>query len=86
MDKVVNLINLTGWVFLLVDLEIQYVFNLQDFLSSDINFLVLTLRCVQLLQIFDMVLILLGKSKGNLVASFFQILGRLIVCMVFVQP
>ena len=86
MDKVVNLINLTGWVFLLVDLEIQYVFNLQDFLSSDINFLVLTLRCVQLLQIFDMVLILLGKSKGNLVASYFQILGRLIVCMVFVQP
>ena len=86
MDKVVNLINLTGWVFLLVDLEIQYVFNLQDFLSSDINFLVLTLRCVQLFQIFDMVLILLGKSKGNLVASFFQILGRLIVCMVFVQP
>ena len=86
MDKVVNLINLTGWIFLLVDLEIQYVFHLQDFLSSDINFLVLTLRCVQLFQIFDMVLILLGKSKGNLVASFFQILGRLIVCMVFVQP
>ena len=86
MDKVVNLINLTGWIFLLVDLEIQYVFHLQNFLSSDINFLVLTLRCVQLLQIFDMVLILLGKSKGNLVASFFQILGRLIVCMVFVQP
>ena len=86
MDKVVNLINLTGWIFLLVDLEIQYVFHLQDFLSSDINFLVLTLRCVQLFQIFDMVLILLGKSKGNLVASFFQILGRLVVCRVFVQP
>jgi len=86
MEKVVNLINLSGWAFLLVDLEIQLIFGVQDFLVSDITFLLTVLQAVQLFQICDIVLILLGKSKGSIVASFFQILGRLVVCLVFMQP
>lgn len=43
---------------------------------SDISLSLNILRAVQLLQITDIVMMLMGKSKGNIVASFFQILGR----------
>ena len=86
MDKIVNILNLTGWAFLLVDLEIQLIFNLQDFLLQELSFPLLILRIVQLFQIFDILLVLLGKSKGSIVASFFQILGRGFVCFVFMEP
>ena len=86
MDKIVNILNLTGWAFLLVDLEIQLIFNLQDFLLQELSFPLLILRVVQLFQIFDILLVLLGKSKGSIVASFFQILGRGVVCFVFMEP
>ena len=77
MDKVVNLINLTGWTFLLVHIELELLFNLQEYYSSPISpTTLMVLRAVQLLQAFDIVLMLVGISKGNIVASFFQIIGR----------
>ena len=44
------------------------------------------IQVIQLFQITDILLILLGKSKGSLVGAFFQILGRNIVALIFMQP
>ena len=77
MDKVVNLVNLTGWIFLLVSIELKLLFNLQEYYASEISStILLVLRAVQILQSCDIILMLVGISKGNVVASFFQIIGR----------
>lgn len=86
MDKVVNLISLTGWTYLLVNLQVQLIFDLQGFITSDFTFQLQLLQVIQLFQITDILLILLGKSKGSLVGAFFQILGRNIVALIFMQP
>jgi very-long-chain (3R)-3-hydroxyacyl-CoA dehydratase len=41
---------------------------------------------VQLFQVLDLVLILLGKSKGSIVGAFFQILGRNLVSLLIANP
>ena len=79
MDKVVNFVNLIGWTYLLVQTEVELVFNMDNL--SDISLSVSILRAVQLFQITDIVLLLMGKVKGNLVPAFFQILGRNIVSL-----
>ncbi len=85
MDKVINLANLAGWTYLLLSIGLQVFVDRDSFLASDISTSVLFLRGIQLFQIFDILLIALGKSKGSLVGSFFQILGRNIVTLIFMN-
>jgi very-long-chain (3R)-3-hydroxyacyl-CoA dehydratase len=86
MDKVINLVNLVGWTYLLVHIEIELVFNVRSYLESDITISLTVLRAMQLFQILDIVLLLMGKAKGNLFAAFFQILGRNIVTLYVMEP
>ena len=44
------------------------------------------LRFIQTFQLMDIVLILIGKSKGSIMGAFFQILGRMVVAWGFVEP
>jgi hypothetical protein len=53
------------------------------FLTSDISLDVTVLQFVQAFQIMDIVLILIGKSKGSILGAIFQILGRMIVAWGF---
>jgi very-long-chain (3R)-3-hydroxyacyl-CoA dehydratase len=85
MDKAINLVNLLGWTYLLVQTEIELVFNLEDYVTSDISLSLSILRVIQLLQISDIILLLMGKAKGNLMAAFFQILGRNIVTLFVIE-
>lgn len=41
------------------------------------------LRFIQTFQIMDIVLILIGKSKGSILGAFFQIAGRMVVAWGF---
>lgn len=86
MDKAVNLISLAGWTYLLVNIEFELIFNRDQFMEHDISTTLLILRAVQLFQIFDIILIVLGVSKGNAIASFFQILGRNVVTLFLIEP
>jgi very-long-chain (3R)-3-hydroxyacyl-CoA dehydratase len=43
------------------------------------------LRLIQTFQLTDILLILIGKSKGSIFGAFFQILGRMIVTWGFVE-
>ena len=61
------------------------VFNLENYLTSDISLSVIILRVVQGFQAVDILLLLLGKTKGNLLASFFQILGRNFVALFVIE-
>ena len=85
MEQVINMVNLIGWVYILVQTEIEVVFNLENYLTSDISLTVTILRVVQGLQVLDIVLLLLGKTKGNFLASFFQILGRNFVTLFVIE-
>lgn len=85
MDKAINIINLLGWSCLLLRVGLQVFLNREEFLVADITFDVYLLKSVQLFQIFDIVLILLGKSKGSILGAFFQILGRNIVSLIFIS-
>jgi very-long-chain (3R)-3-hydroxyacyl-CoA dehydratase len=86
MDKAVNLISLAGWTYLLVNIEFELIFNRDQFMDIDISTTLLILRAVQLFQVFDIILVLLGISKGNVIASFFQILGRNVVTFFLMEP
>ena len=86
MEKVINLINFVGWSFLLFHVSIHLFIDPLSFKTADITIDVYTLAAIQLFQILDIVLILMGKSKGSLVGSFFQILGRLTVALFYISP
>lgn len=86
MEKVVNIVNLAGWTYLLVNIEIELIFNREAYVSSDITLVLWILRAVQLFQVSDILLVLIGKSKGNVVAAFFQILGRNVVTLFLMEP
>lgn len=75
---------MTGWAYLLLTIGIQIFVDRESFLVTDITTDVYILRGIQVLQVLDIVLILLGQSKGNIIASFFQILGRNTVTLIFV--
>lgn len=86
MDKAVNVVSLAVWSYLLLVVGVPLFTDRNAFLISDITTLVYILRGVQLFQICDILLILLGKSKGSIMGAFFQILGRNIVTLVFISP
>ena len=86
MERVVNLINFAGWTFLLFHLAITVALDPVGFRTSDITTDLYILSAIQLFQLLDIALILMGKSKGSLLGAFFQILGRLIVALYFMSP
>lgn len=86
MDKIVNIINLAGWLYLQFHVGIHLFVDPQSFATSDITFDVNLLRFIQTFQIMDIILIIIGLSKGSIVGAFFQILGRLVVAWGFIEP
>jgi very-long-chain (3R)-3-hydroxyacyl-CoA dehydratase len=84
MDKVVNIVSLAGWSYLLLTVGLQVFLDRDAYLASDISTDVTILRGIQLFQIVDILLILIGKSKGSIAGAFFQILGRNIVTLIFI--
>lgn len=86
MDKIANTINLAGWLFLQFHVGSQLFLDREAFVLSDISLDVTVLKAVQLFQLVDILLILLKLSKGSIVGAFFQILGRLVVALIFVEP
>lgn len=96
MVRAINFINLLGWMALLL-LSGWHVFSAAitryDVLYTtvhpihklDISLEVLILQAIQTFQIVDVLLILLGKSKGSLLGAIAQITGRLIVTWGFVS-
>ena len=83
MDKVVNVVSLVGWSYLVLGIGLQLFLDRDSYLQSDISKDLLVLRALQLFQAIEIVLILLGKSKGSIVGAFFQILGRNIVTLIY---
>jgi len=83
MDKVVNVVSLVGWSYLVLGIGLQLFLDRDSYLQSDISTDLLVLRGIQLFQVVEIVLILLGVSKGSIVGAFFQILGRNIVSLIF---
>jgi len=86
MDKVYNIINLTGWSYLLTKVGLSVAINHHQYDTINITQDLYMLRAMQLFQILDIILISLGLSKGSLVGAFFQILARNIVTLIFMQP
>lgn len=85
MDWIVNTINLSGWVFLLAHVGVSLFLDRETFLSSDISLAVYVLQGIQLFQISDIILILIGKSKGSLLGAFMQIFARNLVSLLFIS-
>lgn len=81
-----NIISLGGWSYLLFAVGLQLFLDRDTFVQSDISCDVYVLRGIQLFQIIEIILILIGKSKGSIAGSFFQILGRNIVAQIFISP
>jgi very-long-chain (3R)-3-hydroxyacyl-CoA dehydratase len=85
MEKVVNVISLAGWSYLLLGIGMQLFADRDAYLQSDISSDLCVLRWVQAFQAIEIVLILIGKSKGSVVGAFFQILGRNILTLAFMS-
>ena len=97
MSRIVNWINLLGWAIALLSMleRIYTVYNqkpdwkIDDFNPPinriDISYQVLIVQAVQTFQILDIILILIGKSKGSLLGSIAQITGRLVVAWGFLE-
>lgn len=85
MDKIFNGVNLAGWLFLQFHVGSQLFLDRNSFLESSISLDVTVLKAVQLFQLMDILLIILGKSKGSIFGAFFQLLGRLAVALYFVE-
>ena len=85
MDKVVNVLSFSGWLFLVIHVGAQLFMDPVGFRIANISLDVLVLRIVQTFQLMDMLLILIGKSQGNIVAAFFQILGRMSVLWIYIS-
>jgi len=86
MDNIVNIINLAEWLYLPFHVGIHLFVDPQSFATSDITFDVNLLRFIQTFQIMDIILIIIGLSKGSIVGAFFQILGRFVVAWGFIEP
>ncbi len=85
MEKIINVVSLAGWAYLLLSTGLRLFVDRDSYLQSDISCDLWVLRAVQLFQSLEIVLILLGKSKGSVVGAFFQILGRNIVTLIFMS-
>jgi len=85
MDKVINIVNLAGWAYLLTTVSYSLATNYEVYNTIGIANELYLLRAMQVFQVLDMLLISLGLSRGSLVGAFFQILARNIVTLIFMQ-
>lgn len=86
MGSIINVINVLGWAGILASTYAKFIQNPTLFFHQDITLEVGLVALVQTFQLLDIVLILIGKSKGSLLGTFAQLLGRLVVAWYFVQP
>ena len=94
MSNIVNYLSLFGWMAVLFTSAYRLNVALLSAPNSDghalinsidISFEVYLLQVVQGFQLLDIVLILIGKSKGSLLGAIAQITGRLIVAWGFLS-
>jgi hypothetical protein len=85
MDKIINTVNLFGWLFVVGHVGISLFIDRESFLTSDISLDVWALQGVQLFQITDIILILIGVSKGSILGALMQISARNIVSLLFIS-
>ena len=92
---VINYINLFGWLAVLFTCTYKLLLCINEPIdisktplikTIDISFEVLLVQIVQGLQVFDLLLIIIGKSKGSFLSSLAQIVGRMIVAYIFISP
>ena len=86
MNRIINGINLVGWSAVLFTVAFRLVSNPVGFEQSDITTEVYLLKAVQSFMIVDILLILIGASKGSILGSLAQITGRLIVALYYLTP
>lgn len=84
MEKILNIVNFSGWLFLVLHVGIPLFWDPKGFVSADISLDVMVLRFIQTFQLSDIVMIMIGKSKGSILGAIFQILGRMIVTWGFI--
>lgn len=84
MGNLINVLNILGWTGILGSAYFKFFQNPTLFFHQDITLEVGLVALVQTFQILDIVMILIGKSKGSLAGSFAQQLGRLVVAWYFV--
>lgn len=94
ISTAINYINLFGWFAVLFTCTYKLFLCITEPIdisktplikNIDISFEVLLLQIVQGFQVFDLLLILIGISKGSLLSSLAQIVGRMIVAYAFVS-
>lgn len=86
MGNFFNVINVAGWASILALVAYKFVCNPILFFNEDITLEVALVALVQTFQILDIILILIGRSKGSLLGSIAQITGRLVVAWIFLEP
>jgi hypothetical protein len=86
MDKAINIISLIGWSAVLLSVGVSLFVDPLTFKNEDITFYVRLLQGVQLFQITDIILIVIGKTKGSLLGACLQIFARNLVSLVFLTP
>lgn len=83
ISNIINVVNILGWSAIIVMIVIIFVLNPILYFTKDFSNVVYLAKIVQTFQIIDILLVLLGKSKGSLIGSIAQITGRLIVALIF---
>lgn len=85
MGNLFNIVNVAGWTTLLALLHYKFSSDPLHFPQEDLHLEVTILKAVQCFQIMDIILILIGYSKGSIFGSIAQITGRLVVALYFVE-
>lgn len=85
MGNVVNLLNIVGWSSILFLIASKFFINPTLYFKQDIGLEVSLVKLIQIFQLLDIALIIIGRSKGSLFGSIAQITGRLIVALIFLQ-
>lgn len=83
MGAVLNVVNVLGWGAILALICSKYMSHHREFEKQDLTLEVGLVTLMQTFQILDIVMILIGKSKGSLFGSIAQITGRIIVAWIF---
>ena len=85
MGNFINALNIIGWSTILCLVYHKFFSEPNYFYRSDITLEVGLVALVQTFQLLDILLILIGKSKGSLIGTMTQQLGRLVVVCYFLE-
>lgn len=86
MNRTINIVNLLGWSAVLFTVGFKLSSDPINYKHSDITAEVYLLKAVQLFMVVDIILVLLGWTKGSLLGALAQISGRLVVAMYVLTP